>query len=140
QIQILWTWWMPLALLGLHQWMSERRRSGLVLFATAWLGQSLSNGYYFFYFSIIVVLWLAWFTRWREAQRLLLPALIAWVAAGLLLAPVLLTYRDVQGRYQFARSIADVESGGADLTEFFRPSSIPRFLGVARWERGEHEV
>src|SRR5262249_53002279 len=57
-IQFLWTWWMPVALLGLHRWITERRVSALVLFACAWVGQSLSNGYYFFYFSIIVGLWI----------------------------------------------------------------------------------
>jgi len=139
-IQILWSWWMPLALLGLHLWMTERRRWGLVLFAGAWLGESLSNGYYFFYFSILVALWLAWFTRWREARRTLLPALVAWMFAGIALSPVMLTYRQVHQQYQFVRSAADIESGSADLTEFFRVSSIPRFLGVARWERGEHEI
>jgi hypothetical protein len=139
-IQILWTWWMPLALLGLHRWMTERRTSGLVLFGVAWLGQSLSNGYYFFYFSILIAWWLAWFTRWTDVRRTLLPALVAWGLAGIALAPVMLTYRQVHGQYGFLRTAGEIESGGADLTEFFRVSSIPRFLGVARWERGEHEV
>jgi hypothetical protein len=31
-LQILWSWWMPLALLGLHRWMTDRRKSGLLLF------------------------------------------------------------------------------------------------------------
>jgi hypothetical protein len=139
-IQILWTFWMPLALLGLHQWLTARRKSGLAVFAIAWLGQSLSNGYYFFYFSILIGLWMLWFTRWRDLRRTLLPPLVAWMLAGLVLAPVMLTYRQVHGQYQFVRTISEIDSGGADLTEFFRVSSIPRFLGVARWERGEHEV
>jgi hypothetical protein len=139
-LQIEWTWWMPLALFGLHRWFTERRASGLVIFAAAWLGQSLSNGYYFFYFSVIVGLWIAWFTPWRQARRVLLPALLAWAIAVALLAPVLLGYRQIQQRYQFYRSMAEIEDGSADLTEFFRPSSVPRFLHVARWERPEKEV
>jgi hypothetical protein len=53
---------------------------------------------------------------------------------------VMLTYWQVHTQYGFVRSLDDIESGGADLTAFFRPSSIPRFLGVAPWERGEHGV
>ena len=50
-LQFQWTFWMPLALLGLHQWLGERRGAALLLFGVAWLGQALSNGYFFFYFS-----------------------------------------------------------------------------------------
>jgi hypothetical protein len=146
-IQVQWTWWMPLALLGLHRWLAaspdrtaRHRLSGLALFAIAWLGQSLSNGYYFFYLSVLIAAWIAWFARWRQPRRTLLPPLVAWAVAGVLIAPVMLTYRQVHGQYQFARTMSEIESGGADLTEFFRPSSIPRVFGVARQARGEHEV
>jgi hypothetical protein len=136
-IQIMWSWWMPLALLGLHRWLVDERRrwSGLVVFALAWIGESLSNGYYFFYFSIVVGLWMAWFGR-----RRVVPALIAWVIAGLAIAPVMLTYRQIHGQYRFVRTATEIESGGADLTEFFRPSSVPVLFHIDRWERGEHEV
>lgn len=142
-IQIEWTWWMPLALLGLHRWLTERRLSALVLFSGAWLGQSLSNGYYFFYFSVIVGLWIVWFTRWndlRDVRRMLVPVLIAWTVGVTAMAPVLLGYRQIQQRYQFTRSIDEVDTFSADLTDFFRLSSVPRFLHVARWERPECEV
>jgi hypothetical protein len=134
-LQIMWSWWMPLALLGLHRWLVDQRWSGLVIFAIAWIGQSLSNGYYFFYFSIVVALWVAWFAR-----RRIVPVVVVWILAGLAIAPVMLMYRDIHERYRFARSEREIESGGADLTEFFRPSSVPRFFKIDRWERGEHEV
>jgi hypothetical protein len=139
-IQIMWSFWMPLALLGLHRWQTERRTSGLMLFAIGWLGQSLSNGYYFFYFSILVGLWIAWFTRWRDLRRTLLPPLVAWILAAIVIAPVMLMYRQVHERYQFVRTESEIEVGGADLTEFFRPSVVPRVFGIGRGARGEHEV
>jgi hypothetical protein len=139
-IQFQWTWWMPLALLGLHRWLTERRVPALVLFAGAWLGQSLSNGYYFFYFSVIVGLWILWFTPWRDARRALVPVLAAWAVAVAMMAPVLLTYQAIHERYQFTRTIGEVENGSADLTDFFRLSSVPRFLHVAPWERPECQV
>ena len=136
-LQILWSWWMPLALLGLHQWIADARRSGLVLFAVAWLGQSLSNGYYFFYFSIIVGLWLAWFTPWAEARKRLVPVLATWAAAAACLAPILLTYQRVQQENDLQRSIEEIKGQSADLSDFFRISSVPRFPDLERWEREE---
>lgn len=136
-LQILWSWWMPLALQGLHQWVTHARRWGLLLFGAAWLGQSLSNGYYFFYFSIIVVLWLAWFIRWRQAKQLLVPVLFIWGAAVACLAPILLTYSRVHQEYQLARSAEEIGAQSADLTDFFRVSSVPRFPDLDRWEREE---
>jgi hypothetical protein len=143
-IQILWSWWMPVALLGLHRWFAERRASGLWLFAIAWLGESLSNGYYFFYFSVIVSLWIAWFTPWRqlrEARRVLLPVLIAWVAAVVCMAPVLLMYSRVQQQYHFGRAFEEIAGprNGADLTDFFTPSPIARFTGMMAPEHARHE-
>ena len=153
-LQFQWTWWMPLALLGLHRslpiaqntrdgdpgWVTARRVSGPVLFGVAWLGQSLSNGYFFFYFSVIVGLWLAWFIRWREWRRTLLPVLAVWVVGVAVMAPMLLGYREVQERYRFTRSIDEIEMYSSDLSDFFRVSSVPRFLHVARWERADCEV
>jgi hypothetical protein len=118
---------MPLALLGLHRWMQEGRRRWLLLFAVAWLGQSLSNGYYFFYFSVIVGLWLVWFTPWREARRnRLWPALIAWAIAVACMSPILLTYARVQQQNGFARGPAEINRNSADLFDFFMSPSTDR--------------
>src|SRR5262249_37578475 len=108
-IQVMWTFWMPLALLGLHRWITDQRRSGLVLFAIAWIGQSLSNGYYFFYFSILIAMWIAWFTRWRDLRRTLVPIAITWILAGVAIAPVMLTYRQVHEQYRFVRTATEIE-------------------------------
>src|SRR5262249_55218592 len=126
-IQFQWTWWMPLALLGLHKWVTERRVSALILFVIACVGQSLSNGYYFFHFTIIVGLWIAWFTPWhrawqRDARRALLPALAAWAVGMAIVAPVMLGYQRIHARYGLTRSIEEIEAGGADLVDFIRPS------------------
>ena len=126
-LQILWSWWMPLALLALHRWMQEGRRRWLLLFAIAWLGQSLSNGYYFFYFSVIVGLWLVWFTPWRDARRnRLWPVLIAWVIAVVVMSPVLLTYARVQRENGFARGMNEITRNSADLVDFFTAPAIDR--------------
>ncbi len=144
-IQILWSWFMPLALLGLHQWMAESRRSGLLLFGVAWLGESLSNGYYFLYFSIIVVLWLVWFTPWRDALRKLMPLLVVWVAAVACMSPVLLTYARVQQEHRFQRTLGEIVGNSADLMDFFNlsstmPMSLTRGFADERDENPERRV
>jgi hypothetical protein len=139
-LQILWSWWMPLALLGLHRWMTDRRASALLLFGAAWLGESLSNGYYLLYFSIIVGLWLAWFTPWREARRLLVPVLLTWMAAAACLAPILLTYTRVQHANRLYRGFDEIDRNSADVLDFFRVSAATRFPGLEDQQRAEREV
>jgi hypothetical protein len=144
-LQILWSWWMPLALLGLHRWMKESRRSGLLLFGVAWLCESFSNGYYFLYFSIIVGLWLAWFTPWRDARRTLLPVLLTWMAAVACMSPVLLTYARVQQEHRFKRSFEEIVGNSADLIDFFNlsstlPARLTRGFAAQHDERVERRV
>src|SRR5262249_43555220 len=80
-----------------------------------WLGESLSNGYFFFYFSIIVVVWLAWFVPWRR----LLPVVITWIAAVVIISPILLTYARVQRAQGLHRSVEEISNRGADALDFF---------------------
>ena len=47
----------------------DRRTRWLVLFAAAWLMQALACGYYLFYLSVLVILWLLWFAAGRERAR-----------------------------------------------------------------------
>src|SRR6266850_6939625 len=44
-VQMLMAFWMPLALLGLHQYVEHGRRQGLRWFALGWLAVVLSNAY-----------------------------------------------------------------------------------------------
>ena len=59
-VQVLTYYWAPLVLLGLHRYLRERRVKWLVLFAGAWLAQSLANGYAMFQ-SVLMTLSIAWF-------------------------------------------------------------------------------
>ena len=88
-VQVLSYYWAPLVLLGLHRYLRERRVKWLVLFAGAWLAQSLANGYAMFHLSVLVALWIVWFMR---PLRTSLPVLGAWACAGLVMLPMLLKY------------------------------------------------
>src|SRR5260221_914287 len=49
-IQFVASWWMPIALVGLHQYVRRREARWLCLFAAAWLLTALSNGYFMLLF------------------------------------------------------------------------------------------
>jgi hypothetical protein len=56
-VQVLSSYWIPLALFALHRFLREPRWRWAALFAGAWLMQALANGYYLFYFSVLAGLW-----------------------------------------------------------------------------------
>ena len=62
-VQVLSSYWMPFSLLGLHLFVQQPRWRYLALFAGAWYLQALACGYYLFYLSVLVGLWLLWFAR-----------------------------------------------------------------------------
>ncbi len=68
-LQVLASFWMPLALAALHRYARDRRPRWLAAFAGATLMQGLTNGYYLAYFPVLVGLWALWFSRgagwWR---------------------------------------------------------------------------
>ena len=81
-VQVLSAYWMPLALAGLHRYFGIPRRGEsphwpttrwLVLFAGAWLMQALACGYYLFFLSVLVGLWLGVVRLFRGAALAICP-------------------------------------------------------------------
>ena len=120
-VQMLWGFGIPLALLGLHRWVEDRSRHGLVLFACGWLVTAAANGYLMAFFGIYLLFWIAWFCS-TPATIGRVPAIAAaGVIATLPLVPVLLGYFDAHQSYGLQRSVAEVASYSADLTGILRP-------------------
>jgi hypothetical protein len=121
-LQALATFWAPLALLGLHGFISApgsaigTRSRWLALFAVAWVMQGAANGYLLVFFSVLVALWVLWFVvahgRWRE----LLWIAGAGVAAVVPLAPILLRFRSVHEAHGFVRPLEEVVGFSADIS------------------------
>ena len=114
-IQMLLSFWMPVALLGLHGYLETRRARWLALFGVSWLLQGASNGYYLIYFTLFVGLWMAWFMaargRWRDTFAVAATMAVAIVP----LAPVLYRYLSVQQSLDLSRSIGEVAVFSADI-------------------------
>ena len=119
-IQVLASFWMPVALLGLHRYVRTHQTRWLVLFAASWLLQGLSNGYFLLFFSIFVPLWILWFVRPRE-WRTLGAIVAALVLAALPVVPILLGYQTVQSRFGFTRRLEEILFYSADVTSFLAP-------------------
>lgn len=137
-VQVLSAYWMPIALLALHRYREDPRLRWLVAFAAAWLLQALACGYYIFFLSVLIVLWLAWFAVGRS--RDLLRIVTAWGVAVALLAPVLYGYWRISRAYNLSRSIVEIRSYGADIASLLTASVLSRtweWLHVVRREEAD---
>ena len=131
-IQVLWSFWMPLGLLGLHAGV-EGRRWGFPLAAACWLMQGLSNGYFLVFFAILIAVWLAWYALTRPTR---LVAALVWFGLGaVLLSPVLLGYQRIHDDYGFSRSIGEMEVYSADVMSIFGASYRLQSWGEL-WDAG----
>ena len=128
-IQVLSSYWMPFSLLGLHLFVQQPRWRYLVLFAAAWYLQALACGYYLFYLSVLVGLWLLWFAvgriRWADFGRLVL----AWGVAVAALVPVAYGYLKYQGAYGLRRWPDEIQSFSADVASVLTASGNLRLWG-----------
>ena len=128
-VQVLSAYWMPAALAALHLWLRDRRTRWAVLFAIAWLMQALTCGYYLFYLSALVVLWIAWFAlgreRWTDIARLI----GIWAAAALAMAPIAYGYVKYQRAYGLRRWPDEIESFSADIASVLKAPDSLRLWG-----------
>lgn len=112
-LQTLWAFGLPLALYALHRYAAERRPVWLGLFASAWLLQALSNGYYLLFFPVLVAMWLLWFMhgRWRSAGAAIAGV---WAGASLVLVPFLWSYVRTLGALNLQRKPIEIDTFSAD--------------------------
>ncbi len=114
-LQLLSSYWMPVAIAALHLYVAEPKWRWAGLFAASWLLQALACGYYLFFLTIFVLLWLAWFAPGRLTVRQVSRLAVAWGLAVCLLAPVLLGYRTIHAQYGFTRSPVEIVNYSADI-------------------------
>ncbi len=114
-LQLLSSYWMPVALAALHRYVTTLRKPWAFLFAATWLFQALCSGYYFFFLSMLVVLWLAWFAVGRLRVRQFVIVGACWLLAAVLMVPLLLGYRRVHGEYGLKRSPVEMVNYSADV-------------------------
>lgn len=139
-IQVLSSYWMPLALLGLHRFLRDGRVRWLGLFGGAWLIQALCNSYYLVYFSVLVLFWIGWFLP-RRSWRVAASVAFAWALAMLPLLPVLLRYRAIHASFGFSRRIGEIQHFSADVASVLDASPSLAVWGFLRaYHRPEGEL
>lgn len=123
-IQVLTAFWTPVCLAALHKYDREPSARWAALAAGAWLMQSLSNGYFMFFLSVLLALWFAWFAigRWSIAQFARVAGF--FLVAAMLLLPFLLGYRAIlHDTYGFSRHLGTIQDYSADVGALFHASS-----------------
>ncbi len=136
-LQVLSCFWLPLAFLGLHRYLHDRRVRWLVLFGAAWILQSLTNGYFMLFGGVVIGLWLAYFCSTAPTWRLLVPIGLAWTVATLPLLPVLLKYREVHAYYGLARPLGAIIHYSAEPASWLRVSNLAQFWRGTLKDAGE---
>jgi hypothetical protein len=129
-IQVLASFWMPFALVGLHKYLQDRRVRWLALFGTASLGQGLTNGYFLLFFPLLVGLWLLWFPPKGQRLRTMVTVVATYAVASLPLVPVLLHYRTVHGHLGLSRDLGEMAYFSADVTDLWHA-----FYQLSFWSR-----
>ena len=146
-VQMLASFWAPLALLGLHGYVDRHIRATdgiplgaarlrpdkwLVLYGAAWALQAAANGYALVFLSVLVGLWAVWFVIVPRRWAALAGIAAATVIAALPLAPILYTYITVHTRHGFERSAGEMRAYSADVAAVL---CAPQDLAVWGWMR-----
>jgi len=139
-LELLAAFGMPAALAALHRYTDTGRWRWLAVFATALLVQGLCSSYYFLFFSVLLALWLLWFTR-RDGLGRLLAILIAAACAVVALLPVAIGYSRIHAYYGLTRPFYEIVRLSADVTSYLTAHETLRFWGwTARWAKSEGEL
>ena len=161
-IQMLASFWAPLALLGLHRYVDSVRLKPdptyptdlgsvrlqqartwpwLALFGAAWALQGAANGYALVFFSVLVGLWVLWFVVAPRQWRALGMIGATTAAASLPLVPILYKYATVHAHHGFERSLGEIRDYSADVAAVLCAPASLTFWGWIRVAcRGEGEL
>src|SRR5688572_470414 len=140
-LQLLSSYWMPVAIAALHLFVAAPKWRWAALFAASWVMQALACGYYLFFLSIFVLLWLAWFAPGRLSIRDAARLGTAWAIAIGVLAPVLLGYRSIHAAYGFRRSPVELVNYSADIAGVLAASPDSLLWSWLRFSEGaESEI
>jgi hypothetical protein len=133
-LQLLVNGWMPLTLRGLHRYFATGSRTALAGAAVGYWFLAMTNGYYLFFFGLVVVivvvwgLWHAGSTRPRMAAEIAVAALVL----GAAYAPIAREYFVVRHQYGLSRDAEEVRSFSADIGSYLTmPDQMRTHLHLA---------
>lgn len=130
-LQMLMSFGMPLALLGLHQYVATGTRRALAWFAAGWLWAVLSNSYLLVFFGVFVGCWVLWFCSTQDRVRRVPALLLAGILATLPIVPIAAKYLEVHSRYRLTRPLSEIAYYSADITGLLHP--VPAAVVSSKW-------
>jgi hypothetical protein len=128
-LELLAAFGMAAALAALHQYRGSGRVRWLVAFTIALIVQGLCTSYYLLFFSVLLLLWIVWFGRWRD-WRFMSAIAVGCAATIAALAPIGLGYLRMHHAYGLARNYGESLTFSADVTSIFTASDMS---AVWRW-------
>jgi hypothetical protein len=131
-LQVLASFWMPVALLSLHSYIRTRRASWLALFGAAWLLQAMTNGYYLVFFSLLIGLWVVWFVVAQRKWQVFSAIVVILVLAAVPLIPFLFRYATVHAAIGLSREFQEITRFSADMLSLLNASPQLSFWGWVR--------
>ncbi|HJZ78684.1 MAG TPA: hypothetical protein VKE51_43450, partial [Vicinamibacterales bacterium] len=131
-LQVLSAAWMPFVLYGVRRYVRTRRLPPLAGAAAAWIVQSLSCGYYLFFFSPVVVAYTAWELwrtgMWRDRRTIVQVGVAASVVAAATV-PFLLPYVELRRLGFSPRSLEETRRFSADVYAYLTADPNLRLWG-----------
>jgi F5/8 type C domain len=122
-IQVLSSYWTPVCLAALHRYDRSAATRWIFIAAAAWVMQALACGYYLFFSTVLIALWLGWFALGRWPWRRLAAVVSAFAVGGLLLVPFLRGYQSIlRDTYGLKRSIGEIRFFSADVASLLLAS------------------
>ena len=125
-LQSLCAFGLPLALAGVHGYVDERRRRWLALFGGAWLLQSLANGYFMLFGSVLIALWTLWLCTSRRGRSAAGPVIATALLSSVPLVPVLWRYQQIHDAYGLRRMYIEALAFSAHPDSWWQVSGVVR--------------
>jgi hypothetical protein len=139
-LQMLWVFWMPLALVAMHRNARDRRARWPLMFGAMWVGQALSNNYFLLFFSLLVALWLAWFLGSRAEWPRLRRMVAAWAGGAIVLLPIGIQYLRLHARLGVERTLEEIQQFSADVAAFASASPLVPASALLRAGNAEQQL
>jgi hypothetical protein len=127
-LELLAAFGVPMALAAAHQYLDTRRVKWLAVFGSALVLQALSASYYALFFSVLFLLWLAWFAR-GPGRGAILPLAATCAAAAVVVSPLVAGYMRIHQQFGLSRNMVEIRTYSADLTSFVTASGLSTLWG-----------
>ncbi len=141
-LQVLANGWMPLGLLALHRYFDGGERRWLAAFVAVYAVLGLSNGYYFYFFAVPVLVVAAFeLLRARRPARTVAELAVAAAVLAAIVVPIASVYYGLQQQHGFMRTDEDLAGLSARVADYLHvPAGGWTWRGLLPIGGGEREL